>query len=66
MRSVAFSFSFRIGEMMEGERGALEDTEAEELVGFSLAKRQVAATVGVDVYSSNAVLQEVMKNRGFY
>ena len=48
----------RIGEMMEGERGALEDTEAEELVGFSLAKRQVAATVGADVYSSNAVLQE--------
>ena len=48
----------RIGEMATGERGNLEDTKNEELMGFSTVKRQVADHFGVDVYSSNQVLQE--------
>ncbi len=48
----------RIGEMTAGERGQLEDTENEELIGLSTVKRQIADQFGVDVYSSNPVLQE--------
>ena len=48
----------RIGEMATGERGNLEDPENQELLGFSTVKRQVADHFGVDVYSSNRVLQE--------
>ena len=48
----------RIGEMVTGERGSLEDTENEELVGLSGIKREVADYFGVDVYSSNRILQE--------
>ena len=48
----------RIGEMAVGERGSLEDPENAELLGFSTVKRQVANHFGVDVYSSNRVLQE--------
>ncbi len=48
----------RIGEMTTGERGQFEDTENEELIGLSTVKRQVADHFGVDVYSSNPVLQE--------
>lgn len=47
----------RIGEMTTGERGQLEDTEAQELTGFSRLKRSLAYRLGVDVYSSNQVLQ---------
>ena len=48
----------RIGEIVTGERGKLEEGEGQELVGYAGVKRTVAATVGVNVYSSNAVLQE--------
>ena len=48
----------RIGEMATMERGQLEDTENEELIGLSTVKRQIAYRFGVDVYSSNRVLQE--------
>lgn len=47
----------RIGEMATGERGNLEDPENQELLGFSTVKRQVADHFGVDVYSSNRILQ---------
>ncbi len=52
----------RIGEMAAGERGSLEDTENAELLGFSTVKRQVANHFGVDVYSSNPVLQEKLNS----
>lgn len=52
----------RIGEMAVGERGSLEDTENAELLGFSAVKRQVANHFGVDVYSSNRVLQEKLNS----
>ena len=52
----------RIGEMAVGERGSLEDPENVELLGFSSVKRQVANHFGVDVYSSNRVLQEKLNS----
>ena len=52
----------RIGEMAVGERGSLEDSENAELLGFSTVKRQVADHFGVDVYSSNRVLQEKLNS----
>ena len=52
----------RIGEMAIGDRGNLEDPENQELMGFSTVKRQVAAHFGVDVYSSNRVLQSKLNS----
>ena len=48
----------RVREMVMGERGKLEDGEGQELLGYGGVKRTVAALVGVNVYSSNTVLQE--------
>ena len=54
----------RIGEMVTGERAKPEalqyftQEEGQKLVGYAGVKRTVAATVGVNVYSSNPVLQE--------
>ena len=52
----------RIGEMATGERGNLEDPKNQELLGLSTVKRQVADHFGVDVYSSNRVLQEQLNS----
>ena len=52
----------RIGEMATGERGNLEDPENQELLGLSTVKRQVADHFGVDVYSSNQVLQDKLNS----
>ena len=52
----------RIGEMATGERGNLEDPENQELLGFSTVKRQVADHFGVNVYSSNRVLQDKLNS----
>lgn len=52
----------RISEMAVSERGSLEDPENAELLGFSTVKRQVADHFGVDVYSSNRVLQEKLNS----
>lgn len=48
----------RVGEMFGGGRGEHEDSVVKELVGFSRVKRQYAHKLGVDVYSSNKVLQK--------
>ncbi len=48
----------RVGEMFGGGRGDQEDSVTKELVGFSRVKRQYAHKLGVDVYSSNKVLQK--------
>ena len=50
----------RVGEMVGGERGELEDSEANELVGFSMVKRELGSKLGVDTYSSNTALQEAL------
>jgi hypothetical protein len=52
----------RIGEMVKGERGDTEDSVAKELVGFSKIKRAYANKLGVDVYSSNEVLQKELNS----
>jgi hypothetical protein len=48
----------RVGEMATGDRGDSEDSITKELIGFSAVKRQYAHKMGVDVYSSNEVLQK--------
>ena len=48
----------RISEMVTGKRGKLEDGAGQELAGFGGVKRTVAAAAGVNVYSSNTVLQD--------
>lgn len=48
----------RMGEMFRGERGKLEESETKELLGFNLAKREIANHLGIDVYSSNPILQK--------
>lgn len=50
----------RMGEMMKGQRSGYEDNAAKELVGFSRTKRQIAAKLGIDVYSSNQELQATL------
>ena len=50
----------RVGEMVGGERGNLEGDETNELVGFSMVKRQLGFELGVDTYSSNKPLQEAL------
>jgi len=51
-------FFGRIGEMTKGGRGDREDGYTQELIGFARIKRQYAYKFGVDVYSSNEVLQK--------
>ncbi|RMH06273.1 MAG: hypothetical protein D6704_07665 [Nitrospirae bacterium] len=48
----------RIEEMGRGRRGVWEDSESHELIGFSRVKRLLAHQFGVDVYSSNPILQK--------
>ena len=48
----------RLGEMVTGTRGTFDDGDSQEGVGYGRDKRTIAAAVGVNVYSSNAVLQE--------
>ncbi|KHE90458.1 MAG: hypothetical protein K8F52_13050 [Candidatus Scalindua rubra] len=55
-------FFGRIGEMTKGGRGDLEDSYTKELIGFSRVKRQYAYKFGVDVYSSNEVLQKELNS----
>jgi len=52
----------RVSEMVKGDRGNMEDSVARELIGFSAVKRQYAHKMGVDVYSSNEVLQRELNS----
>ncbi|MEE8190798.1 MAG: endonuclease/exonuclease/phosphatase family protein [Candidatus Scalindua sediminis] len=52
----------RVGEMFKGKRGDSEDSVTKELFGFSRVKRQYAHKFGVDVYSSNKVLQKELNS----
>jgi hypothetical protein len=47
----------RTSELTRGQRGELEDSAFVEFIGFEAKKRQIAAELGVDPYSSNRVLQ---------
>jgi len=53
----AWRYVTGVVEMVRGSRGEFEDSVAKELIGFGKAKRQLATNLGVDVYSSNPVLQ---------
>ncbi len=55
-------FFGRIGEMVKGGRGDLEEGYTKELIGFSKVKRQYANKFGVDAYSSNKVLQKELNS----
>lgn len=49
----------RAGEAISGPGpGQSEDSRARQFIGFSKSKREVAAKFGVDVYSTNKVLQQ--------
>jgi len=48
--------------MTQGNRGEYEDHVAKELVGFSSAKRRIAFELGVDPYSSNQRLQDMIND----
>ncbi len=52
----------RGGEMVKGERGDTEDSVTKEQVGFSRVKRAYAYKLGVDVHSSNKVLQKELNS----
>ena len=52
----------RVGEMFKSKRGDSEDSVTKELIGFSRVKRQYAHKMGVDVYSSNEVLQKELNS----
>ena len=54
----AWKYMTRLGEMVRGSRGEMEDSVVKELIGFGGAKRKLANQLGVDVYSSNPALQE--------
>ena len=48
----------QISDMMDHDRSHLDDSKGREFIGFSKLKRQLAYTLGVDVYSSNQILQD--------
>jgi hypothetical protein len=52
----------RFGEMVKGGRGDQEESVVKELIGFSATKRQYAHKFGVDVYSSNEMLQKELNS----
>ncbi len=52
----------RVGAMVSGERNEVEDSVAQELIGFSAAKRKIAHKLGVDVYSTNLTLQKELNS----
>jgi hypothetical protein len=55
-----YSYGARVVEMTGGQRGHYEDSYSEELLGISQAKREWAYRLGVDVYSANPFLQEML------
>jgi hypothetical protein len=48
----------RVGEMVSGRRGQMEESVGKELIGVGSVKRKIAYQYDVDVYSSNLTLQE--------
>lgn len=53
-----FRYVSRVGELVRSDRSVYEDSKAKELIGFGSAKRRVAHQLGVDLYSSNKILQK--------
>lgn len=53
-----WNYGSQIAEMTRTPRTFYEDSYAEELIGFSQAKREFAGRTGVDPYTTNAAMQE--------
>ncbi len=51
----------RAKESFRSDSSQAEDSRAEQFIGFSKSKREIAAKLGVDVYSANTVLQEQLE-----
>ena len=58
----AWRYLTRIGRLVRGQRGETEDSGLKELIGFGGAKRKLANELGVDVYSTNKILQKEMNS----
>ena len=52
-----YKYGVRIDEMTRERRTFYEDSYAQELIGFSQSKRELAGRLGVDPYSTNRHLQ---------
>ena len=52
----------RAGEAIKSSPGDTEDSRAEQLIGFSKSKREIAHKYHVDVYSTNKVLQDELNS----
>ncbi|MCK6450720.1 MAG: hypothetical protein L6R19_07650 [Alphaproteobacteria bacterium] len=57
-------FIARTGEGFSSEKSKFEDGMFKEIAGVSRKKREIAAQMGVDVYSSNPLLQEELDRVG--
>jgi hypothetical protein len=57
-------FVGRTGEAFSSEKSKFEDSLFEEVAGVSRKKREIAAQMGVDVYSSNPLLQSELQRIG--
>ncbi|MFO1112969.1 MAG: hypothetical protein U1E38_07870 [Rhodospirillales bacterium] len=53
-----WNYSSQVAEMTRSRRTFYEDSYAEELIGFSQAKREFAGRTGVDPYTTNEAMQE--------
>ena len=53
-----WNYGGQIAEMTRSRRTSYEDSYAEELIGFSQAKRELAGRTGVDPYTTNETMQE--------
>ena len=53
-----YRYASRLGEMATSEPSRQEQGRIKELMGFAALKRKIAHALKVDVYSSNAVLQD--------
>ncbi len=60
-----WAYARLIYEMKERDRTHLEDDYAAELMGFGKAKREWAYRLGVDPYSENTALQDVLNRYGW-
>ncbi len=58
----AWRYMTRIGRLVRGQRGETEESGLKELIGFGGAKRRLANELGVDVYSTNKILQKQMNS----
>jgi len=53
-----WNYGSKVAEMTRSRRTFYEDSYAEELIGFSQAKREFAGRTGVDPYTTNEAMQE--------